>query len=371
MAIDEIILHIGMHKTGTTAIQEALVGYDDGRIAYADLRIWGDREPNHGNAIETLYRADFENIPLHRRLGRSRAQVAGYRALYRTRFERALAVDRQRLILSGEAIPRLRRAELETLRDTLLAHARRVTVIAYIREPVGFVSSMFQQRCRLGHLAPEDPLPLPRYRARFAKFRKVFGTQNVTFVKFERASLRGGSIVTDFAHRVGITGDLAARVSNERLSGDATRLLYLLLTRHAEECRRVDHVRPLSQTVRFLQDGVTGPAFVLPRPHIEARLKAGDIAWMERAAGFVLREEAPAAPLAQDLETDLARITPEGLDQLRAAMQAAGMRADPAATPADLMRQVYRHHCRRLRPEILARRAVDTGVALARLALRR
>ncbi|MEM0978577.1 MAG: hypothetical protein AAGJ34_13665 [Pseudomonadota bacterium] len=43
-----VILHIGLHKTGTTAIQHAFSGYDDGTTVYGRF---GD--PNHGSAIIT------------------------------------------------------------------------------------------------------------------------------------------------------------------------------------------------------------------------------------------------------------------------------------------------------------------------------
>ncbi|MBS1301597.1 hypothetical protein GZH79_04440 [Loktanella sp. SALINAS62] len=366
MAINEIILHIGMHKTGTTAIQRALDGYDDGKTAYGDLKIWGDRGPNHGNAIETLFRADFENIPYHRRHGRTKAHVAGYRLLYRRQFDRALSLDRAKLILSGEAIPRLRRAELEALRDELLLRARKVTVIAYVREPVSYLSSMFQQRCRLGHIEPGAALPMPRYRSKFAKFVRVFGADNVHFVKFDRTCLRNGSSVEDLAYRIDIRPDLPSGTSNERLSADATRLLYLLLTRHSAECRKVNHVRPLSQTVHFLQDNVTGPAFALPTAHVYSQLDGDDVAWVEKIAGFTLQTDSIGhCDPSVDLDTDLAVISPEGIGKLIAAMDQLGLRGNPDTQPSDLIAQVYRHFCRKSFLKLRARRAVDAFVSLS------
>ena len=51
--MDEVILHIGMHKTGSTSIQLSLNGYDDGETIYANLE-----NINHAFPIYTIFSAN-------------------------------------------------------------------------------------------------------------------------------------------------------------------------------------------------------------------------------------------------------------------------------------------------------------------------
>ena len=48
------IIHIGMHKTGSTSIQRSLQGYRDDRFQYARL----GKTANHSLAMYSLFAAD-------------------------------------------------------------------------------------------------------------------------------------------------------------------------------------------------------------------------------------------------------------------------------------------------------------------------
>ena len=54
--VDEVLIHIGMHKTGSTSIQASIKDYNDGVSAYASL---GDE--NHSVLIYTGFDANYQS----------------------------------------------------------------------------------------------------------------------------------------------------------------------------------------------------------------------------------------------------------------------------------------------------------------------
>lgn len=369
MAIGEIILHVGMHKTGTTSIQRTFKGYDDGHIAYADLGIPGNMTPNHGPAIETIFRTDFENIPHHRRHGRRRPEIARFRDAFRQRLEAELLRDRDTMIISGEAIPRLRKAELASLRDLLSAHADKVTVLVYVREPQGFCASMFQQICRSGMFLEAGHLALPRYRRKFAKFIRLFGRKNVVFVLYDRASLIAGSSIDDFASRVGIKDIPQVDSANIGLSGDATRLLYLLGMRSDLDFARLESKLALARILPMLQSGIKGDRFRLPAGCVNARVDPKDVAWMEKTTGFDLRARPTGGGRDVDLDHALRQISPDGVAQLRAILMAQGLVVSD--DPEEMILCLFRAHLGRSAVKSRVKRAYDRTAGLLGRYLRR
>ena len=362
MPIGEIVLHVGMHKTGTTSIQHALDGYDDGRIAYADLKIPRNRTPNHGVALETIFRSDFENTPHHRKFSRTPDVIRGFRAGFAARLDQQLALDRETLILCGEAIPRLKADELAALHAKLRTATERVTIYVYLRDPVGFCSSMFQQQCKSPVNMARPKVPGPGYRRKFQKFIDAFGATNVRFVLYDRDTLRDGSSVADFAMRLGIPNlPQAARV-NTGLSADATRCLYILRTACGIDFTQNDARIALRAVVKLLETGMTGPAFRLPEAAVASVVPAPDVAWVNDVSGasFIV----PAGEMsAEALHDDLSRISETGQQQLTALVAATGQRPEPGAAPADLVRLLFAASLKSARGKAWLARIMDIVAA--------
>ena len=77
-------------------------------------------------------------------------------------------------------------------------------VIGYVRPPVAFKTSLFQQRVKHGLGAFNIDGIRPKYRKRFRKFDTVFGTGNVTLRKFDPATFPDRCVVRDFCQQLGI-----------------------------------------------------------------------------------------------------------------------------------------------------------------------
>ncbi len=194
------IIHVGMHKTGTTSIQKSLFDFEDSSFYYA--RIGGG--PNHSIPVFNLF---SENARAYKRSHRLTAgdmlrQTSITETELLDSFE---AAGDRNMIISGEAIGVLKKRRLEALRNWLTPHFDAVSIIAYVRPPLGYMSSAFQQKVRGGAIWSLASRKLYRsYRGSFEKFDEVFGQSSVSLRLFERDALVQGDVVADFCATIGL-----------------------------------------------------------------------------------------------------------------------------------------------------------------------
>ena len=95
-----VIIHIGLHKTGSTSIQEYLHKYDDGKTIYVDLI-----QKNHSVPLMYIFE-HFKRVSKYHTdiLGRDINSLKKYINNYRSRLLNVLKRDRQNFIISGEGI---------------------------------------------------------------------------------------------------------------------------------------------------------------------------------------------------------------------------------------------------------------------------
>lgn len=314
----ECILHVGMHKTGSSSIQTSLQGLRDSRFVYADL----DITPNHSAAVQAIF-ADS----LQRHL-RSRADVERVRR----RFDEEIAATGSRaLIVSGENISGLDAAALSRLRDALSPHFARIRVVAYVRPPGAFMTSRFQEIVKRS-LPPLDAAAhYPPFHARFARFDDHFGRENVALWKFDPAAFPRGCVVRDFCARLGI--DLPEehiRRVNESLSRAAVALLYVYRA-HAETLAfpalLPDEAHRLGEALAALGRDRFRLSPELVRPVLDAN--AADIGWMEERLGCSLAEDL-GPPRSDDIRSE-ADLVAEALRCAPGLLRLLGRSAPPPA----------------------------------------
>ncbi|MBC6403938.1 MAG: hypothetical protein GDA39_02410 [Hyphomonadaceae bacterium] len=299
-----IIIHAGMHKTGSSSIQETFAKLDGNRVDYAP---W--RAANHSGLFFTLFHSSPEKQGGFRLVSTSPDEIGKSRDTWGKRFRQMLERRREQqttrpMIISTETVSSAatgREEAVEKMADYLRSHSSEdVRVIAYVRPPRSLMSSGFQQVIKSGrglNLAKYGNRP--NYRARFEKLDRIFGRENVTLKLFQRDS----DVVLDFAHEIGIALDPGGVVrTNESMSLEATAMLYVHTrlgngfqprTRD-ERLRLVRFVDRLSKlgTRRFvLSDTLTDPL-------IEAN--RADLDWMEARLGAPLSE--PPVPQGQGVE---------------------------------------------------------------------
>ncbi|MEO1689392.1 MAG: hypothetical protein AAFU61_15990 [Pseudomonadota bacterium] len=287
----EAILHVGLHKTGSTWLQHV---FDRNRpallaagLAYAPLGAC------HGWPMVAL--AAGEAAPA--RMGRViRRRARELRTDARAGRARALAecLDvHDRVLISGEQMSDALEAEDMPALRRLLGGAK-VVVLAWLREPGSWSRAMADQRLRGGASLADLRArpPQPRYRRALEKFADAFGAEALHLRPFDRAAMPGGDIVADACAALGLA-ELAPRLirpsaarANRALGAPGARLLDLRARALGRLAPGFAARRPPGPT-RWLADRLPGaPLEWPPEALARARRRAEpDLAWLRELTG--------------------------------------------------------------------------------------
>ena len=332
----KVIIHAGMPKTGSTSIQHTFAGQDLGHVRYFR---W--RQSNHGGLVTLLFDERGERFPRYRlkgygpkEKGYSREELLLLREEWLEFFEQDLTQPgADTCLLSTEMISSWRCSGTRALLKACLEkYSDDIQVIAYIRPPVSFMASAFQQRIKGGDRKFNPKGYWPRYRQRFEPLDQVFGRENVILRKFDRKTLKNGSVVDDLAGFAGIPVPhrlSSPRLKNESLSLEALALLFVQRKfgrgratgfRGAQvqnnKVAQVQNNKVLEMLAGIGKEKIQFvPELVLP---IVAANEA-DLEWMERRLSEPLREtpENLNGPLLRS-EQDLLSIADQSFPELEA-----------------------------------------------------
>lgn len=231
------VFHIGMPKTGSTAIQHFLSdGLRDSRYRYLDFG-----ETNGSNALCTLFADNPEQFWCYTSGQRNACQLNRYQAIYTRRLQRGLQAARTMEacpILSGEECWRFSREELIRVRQLLARHGYEPQIVVYLRPYSQWLASSFQQSvkwdgaCNFSALlavSGRGGIGRFDYHGRLRVLADVFGHSQLLVRAYTPAALGSGGVVSDFCATVGIErcGHLDRR-ANESLTLDALRVFYAL-----------------------------------------------------------------------------------------------------------------------------------------------
>jgi hypothetical protein len=334
-----------MHKTGSTSIQKSLRGFSDDFFVYYDDH---KGRTNHGGAV----------IALLGTTGGGQRLKAGKPTRQRPRDAQVLrrldaafrSLGDRTLVLSGEAMVFLIEDELRELRDYVRAHVKAVEVVAYVRPPAAYVTSVAQQRSK-GIRGPEEnhtrfePENLyPRYRLLFEKLDAVFGRENVCLWKFDPASFPDGCVVQDFCTRLGVAlpRERVVRV-NESISREAVQLLFTY-RKLGREFGALNITGPQNKRLIDALNAAGRARFRISpdvlRPMLEHN--RSDIEWMEQRLGESLHEELQEhQPGDVREEWDLLRPNPDVVAKLRTMLGDAVPAGVNGTTPEEVAMLVH------------------------------
>lgn len=226
--INEIIVHVGIHKTGSSSIQEILSKTPMEDVEYLSLG-----SSNHSGFFSTLLSKHPENYHAHRKNGLNKSQARELQKSYVEKLHAVLqGVTKSKVLISAEDLSSSGNeyCELEHLKEMLLPHCSRIRLIGYVRPPAGYMQSAFQQRMKGGGQNFFDLEKVyPYYKQSFTKMDAIFDKENVELIAFKRDSLHHRDVVQDFARRIGVGLETNQVIrTNESLSLEATALLYTL-----------------------------------------------------------------------------------------------------------------------------------------------
>jgi hypothetical protein len=269
----QLILHVGLPKTATTTIQHVL------DTAKAELCAQGVLYPGTTKTqMELVRRSQFGRLDNPTGEG-SLGEAIGWLA------EEIRAVRPQRVVLSCErmilvtagAVARLQRALASGLPEVT-----EVRVLAYVRDPIGWATSLCQQRLKMGTTRLEEftanPWPLGLQEL-LSKHVGAYGLDAVTLRYLHPDHLVNGNVVDDFMEVIGLPGFAAsvpAPVLNRSLSQQGALVadvLAGLVPRGQRSGRR-------KRLYRRMLQAIEGPRFVLPH-EVQEKIVAASRADLE------------------------------------------------------------------------------------------
>lgn len=294
----EAILHLGMPKTGTTSIQEALYAHR-GELLSRHRILYPSVEANHTNPLCTMFLPDPRTHIAVRMQGVETAEAA--EALRQDYFERMEAElrggDWDRLLLSAEGLSNLRTPQLMQIAEWLRGHVDRWRVLYWVRHPVPYTASVLQELLKGGRTIEEmlGRLPLTNYKGRLSNAFRAFGRRYVELGSFEAARAEPGGLVAAFCRRLGLDEDTALAIAaGGQTSNPSMSLLsgYLLdyLNRHLPLFVDGTLNPARSRIPTGLDTGLPGPRFDLPQA-VRRRVREAsreEIRWLNQAFGTEL-----------------------------------------------------------------------------------
>lgn len=182
-----VLLHIGRHKTGTTALQQAFIASREALFAA------GIDYPRHGLEYGA-HHLIAEAVHLHS-LQKGDAEVARLLRDFRAEIDRA---PTPWILVSSEGFQRCRPDAVARL---FTGHQVWVTI--YLRDPLSYLQSAYLQEVQASTYAEAiEGFAVTEFEADYQDFydhwAKVFGVRNILVRIFHPNLLRDGDIVSDF-----------------------------------------------------------------------------------------------------------------------------------------------------------------------------
>jgi hypothetical protein len=226
--MNRLFLHVGMPKTGTTSIQDSLF-WSDLKEPYRFLSLdtnFANRTANLAYQNPERHRGNFFVETL------SSKQFTRYGRFSKKYIQNALSrCAQQRLtpIISAETLWGMRGEELEGLRKDAITYGFTPQIICYLRSPIDYSRSLFQQGVRTGVVKSiENVLSLALRLPRGIKLLDdAFGSDNVRLYIFDPGTFPGNCVVKHFCTEIGLDwSQLTLIRENESMNINRLKFLY-------------------------------------------------------------------------------------------------------------------------------------------------
>lgn len=281
----KVYLHIGMPKTGTTAIQQAFSA--SRRTLRANGLAYPGDQADHALLIPLFHEKGAHHGYCRRRgLAPTEALRSGRELL--EDLARLSQTFEGNVLLSSEHFRTFSDTALEALDAHLAGLGYELHVICYVRHPLAAAVSATQQNVKVGNATLAELFAQPRWHSLIRTLTapmKSLGHERVIVRPYENARDVGAE--KDILRLVGYGGSLdeiAAVRANTSASATA---IWLIDAFH--QIRRETPVRPRLRS-RLLK--LEGPRFALPRSTVEKVLDRGlrEVKWMKKHFAIELQE---------------------------------------------------------------------------------
>lgn len=283
-----IILHIGHHKTGSTALQHWLAGnrrvLGESGILYPKLQ--HNSRFAHHILFPYFFSGDNCDPSILRLLGGNKAEAEKSSAQAWSRLK--LEVIKRKpefLVLSSETFFHVSGIEdMRRFGDALREISSHIEVVLYVRNPAELVLSSISTQYQVD---PSFQWPPPDVRRAVIESYQQLQPDIIKVLKFDKEALAGGNIVEDFCQNVLHTD--ASRPDNfrknESMSAEALSLMQNYIeSRNASRFKPIPLRHRIFMSVLKRVDGIV-PGYRKPRllPGAErSLLKAcSDLEWLQ------------------------------------------------------------------------------------------
>jgi len=207
-------LHIGLDKTGTTAIQSACnhnqAMLEESGVLYPELY-----PQKRWHAPFGSYFLDDPKSYIWQKERRSTKEIAEVRKEdedYISALNKQLEISTaNRFILSYEGFSMFqKRRPLEKIQKYLAEWAESTVIIMYCREPISYAVSGISQQASSGQLTsayPKNP-PFQSFKRICSDFEHVFGFDNLIVREFKSENFLNKDVRNDFFLQLGLDEDL-------------------------------------------------------------------------------------------------------------------------------------------------------------------
>jgi len=323
-----ILLHVGMPKAGSTALQAALA---DARDRLARHGILYPRGPlisrTHNFIMAGLEERPRQMPRLLRNAYRDRLDEVGPDFdKWLVELRSGIASRRpETLVLSSEWLFRLRgESRFDRLAEILRSLGDSVEVIAYVRRPSDQYLSSAQQILKGPHII--KPVAPIRYRGPIEGFTRI--ADQVHVLKYDRAGFPGGDIVRHFLQTftpealagvaTGGGGDVAAVNATISAEGMAILAAYRRVNHRRRRNRftaDTDRVLRAIRAADLAVGGNTRPR-LLASVRDEIDLASADLLWLRDAYGIVFDEIDYERIVAPDLPVREMKRRPKSIGEI-------------------------------------------------------
>lgn len=226
-----LYLHIGLHKTGTTSIQRALVKNKELLNKYGF------------DFLKPLYGYEFEEGTIRWWFKEKETNKITLERLPKL-FEQTNKINQSNIIASGEILSWLfDEKSIAKIKENIKFYYKNCKIIIYIRRQDQLMLSLYQQSSKGPYGIAKDyfgrgekSLPTNSHKLlsyfdfneRVKLWEKIFGRENIIIRVFEPEKLYKNDAVLDFFHILGINKDVKTSKINESNGFERTKIGHLL-----------------------------------------------------------------------------------------------------------------------------------------------
>lgn len=198
----ELFIHIGFHKTGTSALQETL---NDVRQRLLDENIYYPKPLCKYSAQQELSWALFDEVP--KWADKEYEKLSVYQHYVNDIKSKGIKTN----ILSSEDLSMIgdNLEKVEFIREMFADF--NCKIVAYVRNPLDFLISLYHHKVRVcettldfkSYMKENLNLKVANFSHRLRFWEKIFGNKNVIVRKYDKLKFVSGTLFGDFMSVVG------------------------------------------------------------------------------------------------------------------------------------------------------------------------